>query len=55
MTQEKNSVNYLGPFLTMVFLFLIIGFAVCRCCWFSCEYCIGRCCVAFAACACCCL
>ena len=26
MTQEKNSVNYLGPFLTMVFLFLIIGF-----------------------------
>ena len=26
MTQDKNPVNYLGPFLTMVFLFLVIGF-----------------------------
>ena len=26
MSQEKQTINYLGPFLTMVFLFLIVGF-----------------------------
>lgn len=26
MTQQEKQINYMGPFLTMVFLFLIVGF-----------------------------
>ena len=26
MTQQEKQVNYMGPFITMVFLFFIVGF-----------------------------
>ena len=26
MTHQEKQINYMGPFLTMVFLFLIVGF-----------------------------
>lgn len=29
MTQQKTQINYMGPFLTMVFLFFVIGFLTC--------------------------
>ena len=26
MTQQEKQINYMGPFITMVFLFFIVGF-----------------------------